>query len=55
VEQTATLGWDRYGGKGGAMIGTRSFGASAPPAALQTHFGFTPKAVLDAARTQAKH
>jgi transketolase len=54
VEQAATIGWDRYLGWGGAMIGMHSFGASAPLAALQTKFGFTPEAVLDAARKQAK-
>ena len=54
VEQAATLGWDRYIGWGGAMIGMHTFGASAPLAALQKQFGFTPEAVLDAARKQAK-
>ena len=54
VEQAATIGWDRYVGWGGAVIGMHSFGASAPLAALQTKFGFTPEAVLDAARKQAK-
>ena len=36
------------------MIGMHTFGASAPPAALQTKFGFTPEAVLEAARKQAR-
>ncbi len=54
VEQAATLGWDRYIGMGGGMIGMHSFGASAPLAALQKQFGFTPEAVLDEARKQAK-
>ena len=54
VEQAATLGWDRYIGMGGGMIGMRSFGASAPLAALQKQFGFTPEAVLEEARKQAK-
>jgi len=54
VEQAATIGWDRYVGRGGAVIGMHSFGASAPFAALQKHFGFTPEAVLDAARKQAR-
>jgi transketolase len=31
-----------------------SFGASAPLAALQKQFGFTPEAVLEEARKQAK-
>ncbi len=54
VEQAATMGWDRYIGPGGAMIGMHTFGASAPSAALMKKFGFTPEAVLDEARKQAK-
>ncbi len=54
VEQAATMGWDRYIGMGGGMIGMHSFGASAPLAALQKKFGFTPEAVLAEARKQAK-
>ena len=54
VEQAATLGWDRYIGMGGGMIGMHSFGASAPLSALQKQFGFTPEAVLEEARKQAK-
>ena len=53
VEQAATLGWDRYIGWGGGMIGMTTFGASAPLAALQKQFGFTPEAVLAEARKQA--
>ena len=30
VEQGATLGWERYVGMNGTIIGMRSFGASAP-------------------------
>ena len=30
VEQASTLGWDRYVGDGGAVIGMHTFGASAP-------------------------
>ncbi len=54
VEQAATLGWDRYVGRRGAVIGMQSFGASAPAAELLKKFGFTPEAVLEAARQQAK-
>jgi transketolase len=53
VEQAGTLGWDRYIGMGGGMIGMHSFGASAPLAVLQQQFGFTPEAVLAEARKQA--
>ena len=54
VEQGTVIGWDRYAGTGGAVIGMRTFGASAPAARLLEKFGFTPEKVLDAARAQAK-
>ena len=54
IEQGSSFGWDRYAGPGGAVIAMHTFGASAPLAALQKKFGFTPDAVLEAARTQAK-
>ena len=53
VEQAATMGWDRYTGFDGAVIAMHTFGASAPLAKLQEKFGFTPKAVMEAARAQA--
>ncbi len=52
VEQAATLGWDRYAGLHGKIIGMHTFGASAPLKALLEKFGFTPEAVLTAAREQ---
>lgn len=30
IEQASTLGWDRYVGEGGAIVGMQTFGASAP-------------------------
>ena len=54
IEQAAVLGWDRYVGRGGTVIGMRSFGASAPLAALQDKFGFTPERVAEEARRQAE-
>ena len=54
VEQGSTLGWDRYVGWGGAVIGMHTFGASAPAGDLLKKFGFTPDKVLEAARAQAK-
>ena len=53
VEQASTLGWDRYVGIGGTVIGMHTFGASAPAAELLKKFGFTPEATLEAARKQA--
>ena len=54
IEQAASLGWDRYAGPGGAIIAMHTFGASAPLSALSKKFGFTPEAVLEKAREQAK-
>ncbi|MBV8912530.1 MAG: transketolase [Acetobacteraceae bacterium] len=53
VEQGSSLGWDRYVGPQGAVIGMHTFGASAPGAAVQKKFGFTPEKVLEAARKLA--
>jgi transketolase len=50
VEQASTLGWDRYTGTDGAVIGMRTFGSSAPLKTLAAEFGFTPDAVVRAAR-----
>jgi transketolase len=50
VEQASTMGWDRYVGDGGTVIGMHTFGASAPLKQLLTKFGFTPDQVADAAR-----
>ena len=54
VEQGAKHGWDRYTGFHGKIIGMDTFGASAPLAALQKKFGFTPEAVVETARKLAK-
>jgi transketolase len=50
VEQASTLGWDRYVGDGGAVIGMHTFGASAPLKQLLVKFGFTPERVTQVAR-----
>ena len=50
VEQASTLGWHRYVGDGGAIVGMHTFGASAPLKQLVKKFGFTPDAVADVAR-----
>ncbi len=50
VEQASTLGWDRYVGPGGRVIGMHTFGASAPLKQVLTKFGFTPERVAEAAR-----
>jgi transketolase len=50
VEQGSTLGWERYVGPSGQMIGMKTFGASAPLKELQTKFGFEPGRIVEAAR-----
>ena len=50
VEQASVLGWDRYVGLEGRMIGMHTFGASAPLKDLQKRFGFLPGTVAAAAR-----
>jgi transketolase len=50
VEAASTLGWHRWVGELGEVIGMESFGASAPAGALYKHFGFTPERVADTGR-----
>ena len=52
VEQASTLGWERYVGTSGRVIGMQTFGASAPLKELQRKFGFQPDRVAAAAREQ---
>ena len=52
VEQASTLGWERYVGTSGHVIGMKTFGASAPLKELQTKFGFEPEKVVAAAKAQ---
>jgi transketolase len=52
VEQASTLGWERYTGLRGAVIGMRTFGASAPLKELLVKFGFTGDNVYAAAKQQ---
>jgi transketolase len=52
IEQASGMGWERYIGETGTMIGMTTFGASAPFKDLQKFFGFTPDAVVEAARDQ---
>jgi transketolase len=54
VEQASTFGWARYTGLDGAILGMKTFGASAPLKVLQKEFGFTTGNVVAAAKTQLK-
>jgi transketolase len=49
VEQGSTLGWERYVGIGGRVMGMKTFGASAPLKELQRKFGFEPERLVAAA------
>jgi transketolase len=52
VEQASTLGWCRYVGMDGAILGMKTFGASAPLKVLQKEFGFTSDHIVAAAKAQ---
>jgi transketolase len=52
VEQASTFGWCRYVGIDGAILGMKTFGASAPLKVLQKEFGFTTDHVVEAAKAQ---
>ncbi len=49
VEQASTMGWNRYARRN---IGMTTFGASAPLKELQKKFGFTPEAIVSAAKEE---
>ncbi|MBT5778947.1 MAG: transketolase [Rhodospirillaceae bacterium] len=49
IEAAISLGWERYLGSNGVMIGMQGFGASAPAGELYKHFGITAEAVIEAA------
>ncbi len=50
VEEASTMGWDRYAGRTGEVLGMHSFGMSAPIKAVTEHFGFTAEHVVAAAK-----
>ncbi|MEO8463358.1 MAG: hypothetical protein ABI555_09105, partial [Chloroflexota bacterium] len=50
VEMGISLGWERYAGDDGAIIGIDHFGASAPAPTILEHFGFTVERVAEVAR-----
>ena len=49
VEAASPLGWERYAGPGGIIIGLNRFGASAPGAVVLEKLGFTAERVVNAA------
>ena len=52
VEAASPLGWERYVGPAGAIVGMQGFGASAPARDLYAHFGITADAVIAAAKAR---
>ncbi|MHB1000565.1 MAG: transketolase [Armatimonadota bacterium] len=50
VEAASPMGWTRYTGTSGDMLGMTRFGESAPYKDLQEYFGFTPENVAARAR-----
>jgi transketolase len=50
VEMASPLGWERWVGFEGAVVGMRSFGASAPLKQLLKKFGFEPEPVAAVVR-----
>jgi len=55
VELASTFGWERYVGTSGAIIGMKTFGASAPLKELTKKFGFTLDNVVDTAKEQIRN
>jgi transketolase len=54
VEQAAALGWERYVGPRGTILGLRTFGRSAPQRDLQDVFGFTVERIVAAVKEQRR-
>jgi transketolase len=52
VEQGSVIGWDRYVGSSGTIVGMHTFGSSAPLKDLLQKFGFTADKVMEAVRGQ---
>ncbi|MBW4046857.1 MAG: transketolase [Proteobacteria bacterium] len=52
VEAASPLGWERYAGQHGAILGMRTFGLSAPGKVAEAFFGFDVAHVVAAARQQ---
>jgi transketolase len=50
VEAASRLGWDRWVGDEGDVMGMTTFGASGPYKAVFEHFGFTPERVAERAK-----
>ena len=49
IEAAATIGWHKYVGDAGITYGLDHFGTSAPQAAIEKDYGFTPDHIADVA------
>jgi transketolase len=54
IEAASPLGWERYIGDSGDMIGMTTFGASAPVDDVMKHFGFTADNIIARAKDLLK-
>jgi transketolase len=54
IEAASPLGWEKYVGIDGLIIGMQGFGASAPYEDLYAHFGITAEAVVRAVQAKLK-
>ena len=50
VEEASQIGWERYAGRTGVVLGMHTFGMSAPMKVVMEHFGFTVDHVVSAAK-----
>jgi transketolase len=50
VEEASPVGWHRYVGSQGIVLGMKTFGMSAPLKVVTEHFGFVPDHVVAAAK-----
>jgi transketolase len=50
IEEASTMGWERYVGSDGTIIGMHTFGQSAPFKDVEEEFGFTPDRITAVAR-----
>jgi len=49
IEAGSPMGWERYVGNNGDIIGIKDFGASAPGGTVMKQFGFTPENIVQKA------
>jgi len=54
IEAQVSLGWHRFVGIDGQILGVDRFGMSAPLKDIQNELGFTPKALADSVRSALK-